>query len=144
MIESLGGKQGYFGLPLVNQPGIKFEYGSNIDWAGLLVERVSNLSLDEYFQKYIFQPLGIKDISFYASKEMKSRLVSMHRREPDGSLHVVDRPYPLTFRKDDSPNDEFCSGGGGCFGSVFDYSSTFRFSWFSPVRKKQHWKAWEY
>ncbi|KAF5015813.1 hypothetical protein F66182_12718, partial [Fusarium sp. NRRL 66182] len=31
-------------LPLINQPGQKFDYGVNIDWAGVLVERVTGLS----------------------------------------------------------------------------------------------------
>ncbi|EED20888.1 esterase, putative [Talaromyces stipitatus ATCC 10500] len=123
-IEFGGDRKGLVSLPLVNQPGVKYEYGINIDWAGILVERVSNASLDEYFQKYIFQPLGIRDIGFFPNEEMKTRLVSMHRREPDGSLHVVGHVYqfPLSERKNpEMPEDRFCSGGGGCFGTMVDY-----------------------
>lgn len=36
--------------PLVNQPGTKFQYGVGLDWAAFLVERVTGVSLEEYFQ----------------------------------------------------------------------------------------------
>ena len=43
--------------PLVNEPGTKFEYGISMDWAGIVVEKVSNLKLGDYCQgglKYTF------------------------------------------------------------------------------------------
>ncbi|KAL6357264.1 hypothetical protein LRP88_07422 [Fusarium phalaenopsidis] len=45
--------------PLVNQPGEKFQYGISMDWVGVMIERVSGKSLDEYFKTNIFQPLGL-------------------------------------------------------------------------------------
>lgn len=59
---------------------------------------------------------------------MKSRLVSMHCREADGSLHLVDHVYKfsLTERKNpEMPEDRFCSGGGGCFGVLVEYCSKY-------------------
>jgi CubicO group peptidase (beta-lactamase class C family) len=49
--------------PLVNQPGEVWEYGINIDWAGILVERASGMRLNDYFLKNILEPMGIKNIS---------------------------------------------------------------------------------
>lgn len=60
---------------------------------------------------------------------MKSRLVSMHCREADGSLHLIDHvyQYPLTERKSpEMPEDRFCSGGGGCFGTLVEYCSKYQ------------------
>jgi CubicO group peptidase (beta-lactamase class C family) len=37
-------------MPLVNEPGAKFEYGIGMDWAGILVERITGLSLGDYCQ----------------------------------------------------------------------------------------------
>ncbi|EED16444.1 beta-lactamase family protein [Talaromyces stipitatus ATCC 10500] len=123
--EFAGHTNDVLGLPLINQPGTKFDYGVNIDWAGVLVERVTGLSLNDYFQKHIFEPLGIKDISFFPDKDMKSRLAYMHRREEkDGSLHVTDHIYRFALmerKNSDGPEERFCSGGAGCFGTVGDY-----------------------
>jgi CubicO group peptidase (beta-lactamase class C family) len=43
-----------------------WEYGINIDWAGILIERASGLKLNDYFQQHIFQPMGITHISEYS------------------------------------------------------------------------------
>ncbi|KAI9660319.1 MAG: hypothetical protein M1821_009669 [Bathelium mastoideum] len=109
--------------PLVNQPGTRWEYGIGIDWAGLAVERVSGLSLDAYFQKHIFQPLGITEISFFPSNDMQSRLARMHQTEIDGTIrqrdHILRRS--LTAKTDRDKSQIFNTGGGGCFAKPTEY-----------------------
>src|SRR6185369_11929218 len=46
------------GLPLFFQPGEKWKYGLNMDVLGYLIQLWSGMSLEEYFTKKIFQPLG--------------------------------------------------------------------------------------
>ena len=72
----------YLSQPLVNQPGEQWEYGINIDWAGQLVERVSGMRLNDYFQKHIFEPMGIKNINMFPPESMKKNLAWMHTRTP--------------------------------------------------------------
>ena len=43
--------------PLMFEPGKRRQYGRGQDWAGRLVETVSGLTLEEYFQQKIFRPL---------------------------------------------------------------------------------------
>lgn len=76
--------------PLATEPGTAWEYGTSLDWAGQLVERLSGQSLDEYFKNNIFDPLGIKNISFFLSKAQNSGrgLSGMHQRAKDGSLRA--------------------------------------------------------
>lgn len=107
--------------PLVNQPGNKFQYGTCLDWVGVLVERASGLSLEDYFQTNILRPLGIRNISFLPDAEQLSRLSYMHQRAPDGSLQITDTlvRYPLVASKEG--NDPFFMGGCGCFGSPIEY-----------------------
>ena len=50
--------------PLMFEPGKRWQYGQGLDWAGRLVESVSGMTLEEYFQKKIFQPLGMVDTSY--------------------------------------------------------------------------------
>ncbi|KIW05385.1 uncharacterized protein PV09_03900 [Verruconis gallopava] len=108
--------------PLVHQPGEAWQYGLGIDFAGFCVERATGLSLNEYFQKYIFQPLGLGNISMFPSKSMKERLAYMNTRAPDGQLgprdHLLHRPLVVESKEISSCVN---SGGAGCFASPREY-----------------------
>ncbi|RSL40676.1 hypothetical protein CEP53_013225 [Fusarium sp. AF-6] len=106
--------------PLVHQPGTTFEYGTGVDWAGVLVERVTGQSLEDYFQEHIFQPLGIQTISFRPTNDVKARLATMHHRDPSGKLHIRDHLYRAPLVEED-PDKLFCMGGAGCFGAPIEY-----------------------
>lgn len=107
------GKLASLRLPLVFDPGERWEYGINMDWAGRAVEAVSGQPLEVYFREHIFVPLGISDTSYAASSAQQSRLVTIHQRKPDESLEPVAAPNP--------PWREFWSGGGGLNSTGHDY-----------------------
>jgi CubicO group peptidase (beta-lactamase class C family) len=113
--------------PLVNQPGSKWEYGINIDWVGEIIMRTSGLVLEEYFQQYLFAPLGIKDISLFPSADMKRRLSCMHQRAPDGKVSLREEGHIMRQSlRVESPEDKkavFNNGGAGCFASLGDFCS---------------------
>jgi CubicO group peptidase (beta-lactamase class C family) len=95
----------------------------NIDFAGFCVERVTGLSLNQYFQENIFQPLGLENISMFPNKEMKERLAYMNARALDGQLsprdHLLHRP--LVVENQDDINSCVNSGGAGCFAKPREY-----------------------
>ena len=99
--------------PLAFDPGDRWEYGTNIDWAGKMVERVSGKTLEPYFRENIFGPLGMADTSFMISPSQRARMVAMHARGPDGSL------TPIEFGMPQPP--EFFMGGGGLYSTGPDY-----------------------
>ncbi|PYM89660.1 MAG: 1,4-butanediol diacrylate esterase [Candidatus Rokuibacteriota bacterium] len=99
--------------PLLFDPGDRWEYGINIDWVGKMVEAVSGLKLDRYFQDNIFGPLGMKDISFKLSGAQRARLASVHQRDEKGAL------APIEFGLPEDP--EFLMGGGGLYSTARDY-----------------------
>ncbi|KAH8794760.1 beta-lactamase [Hyaloscypha finlandica] len=111
--------------PLVNQPGSRWEYGINIDWAGILVERVSGLSLNDYFQKNIFKPMGLQAINFFPTDHMKQNLAYMHARAPDGKLSLRLNGQllrkPLTAQTPEEIKATFNTGGAGCFAKPAEY-----------------------
>ena len=113
-------------LPLVHQPGEKFTYGLNTDILGYLVEVVSGLTLDQFFRKNIFEPLGMKDTYFYIPKEKQSRLAMLH--SDDKTKHVVNTAEVITvngsFYRDYPILDggSFYSGGGGLVSTAYDYA----------------------
>ncbi len=115
MPSTPSGKVAALRMPLAFDPGTKWEYGVNVDWAGLIVEAISGKDLNTYFHDHIFQPLGMTDSSFVASDGMRARQVNFHQRQPDGSL----APQPLETQF--AP--EFWAGGGGLYSTAPDYIS---------------------
>ena len=99
--------------PLAFDPGDRWEYGINIDFAGKMVEKVSGQRLESYFRDHIFGPLGMTDTSFKLSPSQRERLVAMHARGDDGSLK------PIEFEIPQEP--EFFMGGGGLYSTGPDY-----------------------
>ena len=84
------------------------------------------LSLDEYFQKYIFQPLGLANISLFPSEQMKSDLAHMHQRGDSGFIHGRDHLLrrPLIVEKDEISH-VYNSAGAGAFARPSEYCGSF-------------------
>ncbi len=76
--------------PILFDPGEEWEYGSNLDWAGQVVERITGKRLGQVMQERIFTPLGMNDTGFTMSADVASRRASIHQREADGSLTAMD------------------------------------------------------
>jgi methyl acetate hydrolase len=104
--------------PLQFDPGDKWEYGSNIDWLGQVVEGIAGKRLGEVFRTRIFEPLGMTDTTFELTDAMRGRLAGMHARGEDGSL------TPMEFELPAEP--EVHMGGHGLYGTVGDYMKFIR------------------
>jgi methyl acetate hydrolase len=105
--------------PLLFDPGDEWEYGSNIDWAGQVVEGITGKRLGEVMQEQIFEPLGMTSTGFTLTPEMRMRLARMHRREADGSLTAMP-----DFELPQDP--EVHMGGHGLYSTVQDYCKFIR------------------
>lgn len=125
--EFSGLKHDYLSQPLVNQPGEAWEYGINIDWAGICVERASRMTLNDYFQKNIFEPIGITHINMFPTTDMKAKLAYMHSRDLrtgelklaiDGHLNHA----PLVATTQAEKDAVFQQGGAGCFARPKQYA----------------------
>ena len=68
------------------QPGEKYVYGYNTDILGVVVEKVSGLTLAEFFQKRITGPLGLVDTQFYLPPAQKDRLAAVYAAKDDGRI----------------------------------------------------------
>ena len=58
--DPTSGKRAMFDVPLVSDPGTRWEYGTSTDWLGLVVEAVSGHDLASYCAEHIFGPLGCR------------------------------------------------------------------------------------
>lgn len=112
-------------MPLVNQPGEKWEYGINIDWAGIVLERATGHSLNDLIQEGIIEPLGLKNINMFPSPEMKKNLATMHQRWPGDASKAEERDHiyrePLNAETAKEQLSLFNSGGAGAFAQPKQY-----------------------
>jgi len=100
-------------LPLVADPGERWEYGLNIDWTGKMIEAVSGKKLGQHLKENLFDPLRMTSTAFKITPEMRSRLAGTHLRGADGKL----APFPFEIPQE----PEFEMGGGGLYGTTGDY-----------------------
>ncbi|KAI0596556.1 beta-lactamase/transpeptidase-like protein [Biscogniauxia sp. FL1348] len=111
--------------PLLFQPGEGWEYGIGIDWAGIALERVTGLKLNDYLRKNIFEPLGLANMSMLPTPEMKSKLAYMHAREMNGTLrprdHLLRMPLVVNHEKKSEVQSLFQSGGAGVYAKPSEY-----------------------
>jgi len=105
--------------PLLFDPGDEWEYGSNMDWVGQVIEGIAGKRLGAVCQEWIFEPLGMTNTGFSLIKSMRSRLARVHQRGEDGSL------TPLTEFELPMPPD-VDMGGHGLYGTAEDYCKFIR------------------
>jgi CubicO group peptidase (beta-lactamase class C family) len=102
-------------LPLHSQPGATWQYGSDFDLLTLVIQRATGQPLDELMRVRIFEPLGMKDSSFYCDAGSLDRLVTEHQWDDQGRIVVRDRPE--TTEKA-GRNERRLVSGNGLFGGM--------------------------
>ncbi len=108
------GKNAALRTPLLFDPGERWNYGINMDWAGKAVEAASGKKLGAYLKDNLLGPLGMSDTAFKITPAMRQRLAKVHRRGADGKL-TPDMGLEIP------QEPEFEMGGGGLYGTVGDY-----------------------
>ncbi len=104
-------------VPLHFEPGSQWLYSYATDVCGYLVEVLSGMTLDAYFEKYIFEPLGMNDTAFHVNADKVDRFCANYERTREKTLKCIDDPQASTYA--DKPS--FLSGGGGLTGTTADY-----------------------
>jgi CubicO group peptidase (beta-lactamase class C family) len=104
-------------LPLKHQPGTTWEYGLSTDVLGRLVEVISGMPLDEFFQERIFKPLDMKDTSFDVPPEKKHRFAAIYSLDKEKRIYPAKRGVSRNYLE---PTTHF-SGGGGLVSTQRDY-----------------------
>lgn len=117
-----GKKSTMLDAPLLQDPDSTWEYGTNIDFAGIIVEEVSGLKLGEYCKKNIFDPLGLQNITWFPTATQKKNIMTMLQREPGGELKERKHLYHLALEVEESEQkDFFNSAGAGSFARPNEY-----------------------
>ena len=105
--------------PLNFQPDSKYQYANaGIDTAGRIVEVVSGMPYEQFLAKRLFEPLGMKDTTFFPGEEQLARLAKAYKLNKDQSalveLPIEQLSYPLTR------HDRYPSPAGGLFSTAAD------------------------
>ena len=98
--------------PLLFDPGTQWEYGSNIDWAGQVVEGITGKRLGEVMAERVFEPLGMTSSSFDLRDDMRDHKAVMHQHGDDGYV-ATDFELPA--------GPEVHMGGHGLWSTAEDY-----------------------
>ncbi len=101
-------------LPLESQPGTQFEYQVGYPIVGTVLETVTGQTLEEFYQKRVFQPLGMKDSSFYLDKSKLNRFPTLYSAvQQKGKWQLAVNEEPAKSEKVLGPKTYFEAGGGG-------------------------------
>lgn len=101
--------------PLDFQPGSRWSYspGAGFETLGRIVEIASRQTFDVFLKQRIFDPLGMKDITFHPAAGLMPRVATMYHRQ-DGTLKKVDTSARIN-------NTTYFSGAGGLMSDAEDY-----------------------
>jgi CubicO group peptidase (beta-lactamase class C family) len=110
-------------LPMDAHPGEKYVYGYNTDILGVVIEKVSGKSLEEFLTTRILGPLGMNDTHFYLPQEKANRLAVVYSAYPDKPLERAADPGEMVGQGAyvKGPRKSF-SGGAGLLSTATDYA----------------------
>jgi CubicO group peptidase (beta-lactamase class C family) len=103
-------------IPLLYQPGTRWNYGRSSDVLAYLVEVISGKPFDVFLKERIFNPLKMKDTDFYVPKEKIERVVAVYAPDSVG-IKVIMKPDTSNI----SIPVKFLSGNGGLVSTATDY-----------------------
>jgi CubicO group peptidase (beta-lactamase class C family) len=110
-------------LPLMHQPGERWQYHIASDLLGVLVSRVTGRPFEEFLRERVLDPLGMDDTGFHLPAGKLDRLPPLYAPDPrSGEFHVWD---PAEGGRHSAP-PAFQGGGGGLVSTADDYHAYFR------------------
>jgi CubicO group peptidase (beta-lactamase class C family) len=107
-------KKGEWELPLLDDPGTKWNYSASTRVLGFIVEKVTGMPLESWYQEHIFKPLGMVDTSYAVAAEKQARIPTSYSRFTGAIVEQPRTPVPST------PTPPF-RGDGGLYSTVEDY-----------------------
>ncbi|GHE47896.1 serine hydrolase domain-containing protein [Streptomyces capitiformicae] len=110
-------------LPLMHQPGERWQYHISNDLLGVLVARVTGRPFETFLRERVFEPLGMKDTGFHVPADKIDRLPTLYAPDPrTGEFNVWDEAKGGRW----SEPPAFPGGGGGLVSNVDDFHAYFR------------------
>jgi CubicO group peptidase (beta-lactamase class C family) len=117
--------QSYAMLPLDFEPGTKSQYSNaGINTVGRIIEVVSGMPYEEFLEKRLFEPLGMKDTTFWPDREQLRRLAKSYKPGADKKTLEETTIGQLKYPLDDPQRQPMPAGG--LFSTAADLSLFYR------------------
>jgi CubicO group peptidase (beta-lactamase class C family) len=99
------------------QPGSRWTYspGAGFDTLGRIVEITSGQPFDQFLRQRVFDPLAMKDVMFFATPELESRMVTAYQLDPKGKMAKNPNPGGMQSRV-------YFAGAGGLVTTAEEYA----------------------
>lgn len=108
--------------PLIFQPGTDYSYSNEgIDTAARIIEVVTGMPYEKFMQERLFDPLGMKDTTFWPNAEQLTRLAETYKLDPQTKDLVNVRIDQLTYPLNNKEH-RFPMPAGGLFSTAADVS----------------------
>lgn len=111
--DPLSGSAEMLSVPRLFEAGERWEYGTSVDWLGLVVEKVGGADLDTHLRSHICEPLGMLDTTFDPDDAQRDRLMAIHDARAGQPLRLSSIALP--------EKQDIWSGGGGLYSTAGDY-----------------------
>lgn len=108
-------------VPLLFQPGERWEYGVSADILGALLEVLCQKNLDEVFQDLIFRPLEMEETGFWIPEQEYDRLADLYTFHAE-DWKLYEEADPHLGMTDYKKKPGFLSGGAGLISTLSDYA----------------------
>ena len=99
------------------QPGSRWSYSpqAGFDTLGRIVEITSGMPFDQFLKQRLFDPLGMKDVAFYPTADLESRLVTPYQLDPKGKMTKNANPGSMQSKV-------YFMGSGGLITTAEEYA----------------------
>jgi methyl acetate hydrolase len=116
-LETLAGSRRVFEMPLVCDPGTRFNYGISGDWVGSVIEAVSGRRFEDVIREDVIEPLGLRDTVVTRTADQAARAVPLHARDDDGRW----TPIPGGYYAPGVVEPELYPAGGCLYSTALDF-----------------------
>jgi methyl acetate hydrolase len=107
----------YEDLPRRFEAGTQFLYGTSTNWVGKLIEKISGLTLEDYFRIHVTGPLKMNRTWYNVPDSLKTEIVSYGLRKSNGTQEISEFPDRIPETK-----TNVFIGGGRMFSTPEDYT----------------------
>jgi CubicO group peptidase (beta-lactamase class C family) len=116
-------------LPLMVQPGVRWQYSVTYDLQGVIIERITGKKFGDYLEENLFKPMAMNDTGFWMDEADRPRLVTAYTRNATtGVLEVYKDEDNFLSEDPFKKNSHFESGGGGASGLLSTLHDMTRFT----------------
>lgn len=113
--------EGLAELPLLYQPGERYEYSMGVDVQAYLIEKYSGMDVESFLRERIFEPLGMDETMAWVPPKYAPRLSDIHTHNEDGQLVVLTQALGNDIAAPAYEEPSLFNGGGQLISSADDY-----------------------